>query len=59
MSRLLRTDLPDDVWDRLAAEAAEHGVKIGVYLKQLVIARDARKHGASTSTDPSNRKDQP
>lgn len=59
MSKLLRTDLPDDVWDRLAAEAAQHGVKIGVYIKQLVIARDRKKHGASTSTAPSNRKDQP
>ena len=44
MSRLLRTDLPDDVWLRLEAEAAEHGQKIGLYVKQLIVARDARKN---------------
>lgn len=55
MSKLLRTDLPDPVWDRLNAEAAEHGVKIGVFVKRLIVARDARKFpetGASPSTDP-------
>lgn len=48
MSRLLRTDLPDDVWDRLAAEAEQHGMKIGAYLRRLVIARDQKKHGSQT-----------
>lgn len=43
MSKLLRTDLPDEVWDRLNEEAAEHGVKIGVYIKQLIVARDKRR----------------
>lgn len=38
MSRLLRTDLPDDVWERLADEAAEHGVKIGVYVRRILTA---------------------
>lgn len=49
MSRLLRTDLPDDVWDRLNAEAAAHNQKIGVYLKALIIRRDKKLH---SKTDP-------
>lgn len=61
MSRLLRTDLPDDVWDRLNAEAAEHGVKIGVYVKRLIVARDERRVSRNrvsdaSDTGPSNRK---
>lgn len=43
MSKLLRTDLPDDVWDRLNAEAQANGVKIGVYVKRLIMARDAKR----------------
>lgn len=43
MSKLLRTDLPDDVWDRLDAEAKEAGMKIGLYLKQLIIERDKKR----------------
>lgn len=57
MARLLRTDLPDDVWDRLAAEAADNGVKVGVYLRRLIIARDRKRHGARpSSTGSSNKK---
>lgn len=63
MSRLLRTDLPDDVWERLADEAAEHGVKIGVYVKRLIIARDAKRVSrnaqqldAATDSSASNKK---
>lgn len=48
MSKLLRTDLPDDVWDRLNAEATAAGVKIGVYVKRLIITRDEKKHGPAT-----------
>jgi len=56
MSKLLRTDLPDDVWDRLNEEAAEHGVKIGVYVKRLIIARDAKRQArVSGNTDPSTK----
>lgn len=43
MSKLLRLDLPDDVWDRLNAEAAASGLKIGLYVKRLIIARDERR----------------
>lgn len=61
MSKLLRTDLPDDVWDRLNDEAASHGVKIGVYVKRLIITRDAKKQARAQVSDtsdtrPSNRK---
>lgn len=42
MSKLLRLDLPDDVWDRLNAEAAAKDQKIGLFVKQLIIARDAK-----------------
>lgn len=52
MSRLLRTDLPDDVWDRLDQEAEQHGMKIGVYVKRLIIARDERRQ---SKQDPSNK----
>jgi hypothetical protein len=44
MPRLLRTDLPDDVWNRLDAEAASHGQKIGKYVQGLILARDQRKY---------------
>jgi hypothetical protein len=43
MSKLLRTDLPDDVWERLNDEAAAHGMKIGLYVKRLIVARDAKR----------------
>ena len=50
-TRTMRTDLPADVWDRLAAEAAAHGRPVGAYLRDLIVARDTRKHsGASPST---------
>lgn len=42
-NKLLRTDLPPDVWERLNAEATEHGKTIGVYVKSLIVARDARR----------------
>lgn len=50
-TRTLRCDLPIDVWDRLAADAAAAGVPIGRYTRDLIIARDTRKHpGARAST---------
>jgi hypothetical protein len=53
MARLLRTDLPDEVWDRLNTEAEAHDLKIGKYVRDLIIRRDQRRHpGASPSTDP-------
>lgn len=42
--RTLRADIPADVWSRLEAEAAEHGMKIGAYLRTLIVRRDARLH---------------
>jgi macrodomain Ter protein organizer (MatP/YcbG family) len=44
--RRLTLDLPVDVWDRLDAEAQDHGQRIAGYLQQLTIKRDERKHGA-------------
>jgi hypothetical protein len=41
VSRLLRTDLPDAVWDRLNEMAAADGVKIGVYAKRVLMAHAA------------------
>lgn len=46
--KLLRVDLPADVWDRLNAEAAQAGLKIGKHAQELIVARDARKHGKKT-----------
>lgn len=43
MPRRLTLDLPPDVWDRLAAEAALKDMKIGAYVKRLIIARDAAR----------------
>lgn len=43
-TRTMRCDLPVDVWDRLAAEAADAGVPVGRYLRDLIVARDERKH---------------
>lgn len=46
-NRTIRADIPADVWDRLAAEAAEKGIPLGRLLRNLIVARDARKHGGS------------
>lgn len=52
MSKLLRTDLPDEVWARLNAEAEADGVKIGVYVKRLILARDQKRQArVSGNTD--------
>lgn len=48
MTRRLTVALPDDVWDRLDAEAADHGKTIGAYLKQLIITRDAKRQARTT-----------
>lgn len=52
MSRLLRTDLPDDVWHRLAAEAEANGMKIGTYVKHLIVARDERRENKKGDNAP-------
>jgi macrodomain Ter protein organizer (MatP/YcbG family) len=46
-TRTIRTDLPVEVWDRLAEEAAAKGIPLGRLLRQLIVARDKRKHGDS------------
>lgn len=51
MSRLLRVDLPDDVWARLNAEAAAADQKIGLFVKHLILARDSRKNPVSDTSD--------
>lgn len=48
-TRTIRADIPADVWERLAAEADERGVRLGTLLRQLIVARDAKRNpGAST-----------
>lgn len=49
-TRTIRADIPVEVWDRLAAEAAEKGVPLGRLLRNLIVTRDAKKHGATDST---------
>lgn len=44
----LTTALPEDVWDRLDAEAQEAGRSIGLYLRDLIVRRDQKKHGAGS-----------
>lgn len=36
-SKLLRVDLPPEAWDELDKRAAERGLKVGVYAKQVVL----------------------
>lgn len=43
-TRTIRADIPTDVWDRLAAEAAEKGVPLGRLLRSMLVSRDRRIH---------------
>lgn len=52
-ARLLRLDLPPDVWDRLNAEAAQHNQKIGTYVRGLILTRDTKRQ---VSDKPDTRK---
>lgn len=45
-TRTIRADIPNDVWDRLADEAAAHGIPLGRHLRNLIVSRDAKKYGA-------------
>jgi macrodomain Ter protein organizer (MatP/YcbG family) len=47
-TRTLRTDLPNDVWDRLADEARDAGVPLARFVRNLIVARDAKKYGAKS-----------
>jgi hypothetical protein len=51
-TRTIRADIPNDVWDRLAAEAQSKGVPLGRHLRNLIVTRDTKKYGASPSTGP-------
>lgn len=41
--RRLTLDLPVDVWERLDAEAQDHGQRIAGYLRNLTVTRDAKR----------------
>jgi hypothetical protein len=57
-TRTLRTELPTEVWDRLAAEAAAAGVPLGRYARELFVKRDTKKHPVlSTSTGPTDKRE--
>lgn len=59
-TRTIRADIPNGVWDRLAAEAASTGVPLGRHLRNLIVKRDRKMHGATPSTEPpSNTKGTP
>lgn len=40
--RTIRADIPNDVWDNLAAEAAAKGIPLGRLLRNLLVSRDNR-----------------
>lgn len=42
-TRTIRADIPTEVWDRLAAEAAAAGVPLGRYLRNLIVSRDTKR----------------
>jgi hypothetical protein len=48
-TKLLRLDLPEDVWHRLNAEAADANQKIGIFARDLIVKRDARVHKPQVS----------
>ena len=45
-TRTIRADIPNDVWDRLAAEAAASNITLGTLLRRLIVARDRKRHPA-------------
>ena len=45
-TRTIRADIPNDVWERFASDAAKAGVPMGRHLRNLLIARDTKRHGA-------------
>lgn len=48
MSKLIRVDVPEEVFDTLTVMAAAEGKKIGAFVKALLIAEAERKPGVST-----------
>lgn len=48
-TRTLRTELPVEVWDRLAAEAAEAGLPLGRFARNLIESRDAKRQARLVS----------
>lgn len=53
-TRPMRAELPVDVWDRLASEAAAAGVPVGRYLRNLIVKRDARMHPQDAAEPPAS-----
>lgn len=51
-TRTIRADIPTDVWDRLAAEAAAAGVPLGRHLRNLIVRRDAKQQQQSKGATP-------
>lgn len=43
-TRTIRTDLPTDVWGRLEDEAREKNITLARHLRNLIVARDAKKY---------------
>lgn len=43
-TRLLRVDLPTEVWDALDAEAADRGVKVGSFVRDMLVRRHTKKN---------------
>jgi hypothetical protein len=50
-TRTLRTELPADVWQRLADEAAVTGIPLARLVRQLIVARDRRKYPDAQTPD--------
>lgn len=47
-NKRLTLSLPEDVWNRLDAEAKDKGMTIGTHVQHLIVARDDRR----TKKDP-------
>lgn len=45
----LTVNIPQDVWDRLAEEAAEEGKAVGTHLKDLIVTRDRKRWARKVS----------
>lgn len=50
-TKRLTVDLPAEVWDRLNAEAAAKGQKIGLFAKGLIITRDEKVQQKKAAKD--------
>jgi len=49
--RMLRVrGIPDDVYDRLQIEARAKNTTVAALMRDLIVARDTKKYGATAST---------